>query len=613
MKKLTFRIFFIFLSFNSLNAQEYKNFETAVYVHVEEVQKMADPKWLSSTWELISSQVHIDKIYLETHRDYLIDEKILVNAIKFFKDRGIKVAGGITLTYNEQNLYETFCYTKPEQSARVQEIVEFTASHFDEVILDDFFFTSCKCELCFEAKGNRTWAEYRTEMMTDKAINIIVNPAKAINPNVKVVIKYPNWYDHFQETGFNLKTQPAIFDGIYTGNETRDNVTSNQHLQPYLSYLVFQYFSNTAPGKNGGGWVDTGGMKYYDRYAEQLWLTILSKAPELTLFNYKELMYVLRDSWIPEWSDTETSFNYDEFLPYPEESTLALAAGNALRIIDRYADKLGTPYGIKSYKPYFATGEDFLQNYLGMIGIAMDLVPEFPNDEGMIILTEQAKADPDIVQKIQSRLLSGKDIMITSGLVDALQDRGLREIVNLEYTSRKAIISDFLLDDAVLVGDNEMLIPQIQYSTNDTWEIVSGMDGELGWPLLHMARIADATLYMLTIPENFSDLYNLPTEVLGKIREVAYKGEGFSLNGPSEVSLFAYANNSIVLHNFNDDAVDVALLFNDSKTKLTEVTSGKKLTSKPYSTAESKVLPSSRTVSFDVELPPHSFKIFKYN
>jgi len=100
--------------------------------------------------------------------------------------------------------------------------------------------------------------------MTETAAELIIGPAKNVNPDVKMVIKYPNWYEHFQGLGFNLETEPGMFDGIYTGTETRDAVRSNQHLQPYLSYLIFRYFENIKPSGNGGGWVDTGGSRYLD-------------------------------------------------------------------------------------------------------------------------------------------------------------------------------------------------------------------------------------------------------------------------------------------------------------------------------------------------------------
>ena len=136
----------------------YKNFTVAVYARAYEVRKMDSLQWLEPVWNEICQQVHVDKIYLETHRDQiLVDEKTIESAKKFFETRGVKVAGGITFTINESNRYQTFCYTNPESRKRVQEIAEYTAKHFDEIILDDFFFTNCKCELCIKAKGNLSW------------------------------------------------------------------------------------------------------------------------------------------------------------------------------------------------------------------------------------------------------------------------------------------------------------------------------------------------------------------------------------------------------------------------------------------------------------------------
>ena len=106
--------------------------------------------------------------------------------------------------------------------------------------------------------------------MDDAAENLIIKPARAVNPKVKLVIKFPNWYEHFQGLGFDLDREPNLFDGIYTGTETRDPAITDQHLQPYESYLIIRYFENIAPGRNGGGWVDTYSIRYLDRYAEQL-------------------------------------------------------------------------------------------------------------------------------------------------------------------------------------------------------------------------------------------------------------------------------------------------------------------------------------------------------
>jgi len=268
------------LTFADLQAGDFKNFKVAVYCRAYEVDRMGDSGWLEPLWNDLSRQVHVDKIYLETHRDLLVvDEETLKKAIRFFKERGVEVAGGITYTVSEMNDFETFCYSNPEHRQKVKEIAEYTARFFNEIILDDFFFTDCKCDLCIEAKGERSWTDFRLELMKNAAVDLVIKPAKAVNPDVEVVIKYPNWYEHFQGLGFNLEEEPALFDGLYTGTETR-NRSGNQHLQQYHGYTVFRYFENLKPGQNRGGWVDTGGSNPLDRYAEQLWLTLFAKLPK---------------------------------------------------------------------------------------------------------------------------------------------------------------------------------------------------------------------------------------------------------------------------------------------------------------------------------------------
>ena len=151
-------ILLAFLILTDLHAGDFKNFKVAVYCRAYEVDKMGDTGWLEPLWNDLSKQVHVDKVYLETHRDLLIvDEETMKSAIRFFRDRGIEVAGGITYTVNEMNNFETFCYSNPEHRQKVMEIAEYTARFFDEIILDDFFFTDCKCDLCIKAKGERSW------------------------------------------------------------------------------------------------------------------------------------------------------------------------------------------------------------------------------------------------------------------------------------------------------------------------------------------------------------------------------------------------------------------------------------------------------------------------
>ena len=318
------------MSVNSF-AQGYKNFKVAVYTRAQEVIKMAEPAWVEPRWQEITNQLHVDKIYLETHRDMvMVSEDTLLMVIKYFRDKGVEIAGGITYTINERNRFQTFCYSKEESRKRVKEIAEFTAKHFDEIILDDFFFTSCKCEECIKKKSDLSWTDYRLNLMADAAENLVIKPAKKINPKVEIVIKYPNWYAHFQGLGFNLEKEPILFDGIYTGTETRDAVLSAQHLQPYLGYAIFRYFENIKPGGNGGGWVDPFGSRFLDRYAEQLWLTLFAKAPEITLFEFVQLAGPINQYPERPWKGQGTSFDYEELIKPVngiEPTSIARAAG----------------------------------------------------------------------------------------------------------------------------------------------------------------------------------------------------------------------------------------------------------------------------------------------
>ncbi len=619
-KSILLLIVLFISSFNLMAFQDnYKNFAVSVYIRAYEVKQMSSNfKKFDSAWTSISNQVKVDKVYLETHRDNItVDDKTIELAKKYFHDKGIITAGGITYTINEGNRFQTFCYVTPEERKEAKDLAELTAKHFDEFILDDFFFTNCKNEDCIKAKGNLSWTDFRLKLMTDAAKELVVGPAKAVNPKVKVIIKFPNWYEHFQGLGFNLKDEPKIFDGIYTGTETRDPEFTDQHLQQYESYLIYRYFSNIKPGGNGGGWVDPFGIYYMDRYAEQLWLTLFSKAPEITLFDFRSIQLPVQENMRSTWQSQNTSFNFDEMIKTePAPALIAGAAGYTFNEVDKFLGKLGNPIGIKSYKPYNSMGEDFLQNYFGMIGVPMDLVPEFPASSKMILLTESAKYDPEIVDKIKGQLMSGKNVMITSGLLRALQGKGIEDIVELNCLDRKSLVNNFFIGrrgHLLYESKEKILIPQIQYLTNDAWEEISGLNSGLGWPLLLSASYAKGTLYVLTIPDNFADLYNLPPEVLNRIRQILTEDINLRLEGPSQVSLFIYDNNTFIVESFLPEEKSVKVDIGIKSGKITDLLTGKEFNLTPEKTDNIWRRNSKTESSIEIKIKPHSYDVFRYS
>ena len=628
MKKTFFILTAILLTL-TLGAKNYKSFKVSVYTRAYEVEKMSDQHWLDSTWDIISSQIKIDKIYLETHRDLkIVPESTLRKAIKFFKDKGLEVGGGITYTVSEPNSFETFSYSNPEHRKKVQEIAEYTARFFDDIILDDFFFTDTKSSYDIAAKGDRSWTDYRLDVMYGAGRDLVIGPAKRVNPKVKVIIKYPNWYDHFPGLGFDLQRGPYLFDGVWSGTETRDPA-GNQHLQNYLSYNIIRYFDNLRPGYNFGGWVDSGGSNMgMDRYAEQLWLTMFAKAPEIALFDYRQLIGSRLNPRIHrrEWQGQGTSFDYDEMMKPvalgghkpTAGTTIARAAGYTFEKIDDVCSKLGKPYGIKSYKPFHALGEDFLQNYLGMIGLPMDMVPYFPEDQKMVFLTAQAAKDPEIVDKIEKQLERGGSVIITTGLLKAIQDK-IADIAELRCDDLKALVNDFGYNGK---SSKDILIPQVRYLTNDSWEVISAgrplTGGVSGYPILHRANYLNTNLYVLTIPDDMGNLYDYPQPVLNTIRRTVSLDIPVRIDAPAKVSLFVYDNGTFIVESFLDEPVDITVTTTrEGVVSITNLESGEVLAPAQPAGPQAGGFRFMRTApnekNFSVSLKPHSYKAFKMN
>jgi hypothetical protein len=602
-------------------ADRYASFGAAIYARAYEVREMGDLEKLRARFDLMQRHVKVSKVYLETHRDkVLVDDETLEKAKAFFAERGVRTAGGITLTVDERNRFETFCYSNPDDRRWVQHVVEHTARHFDEVILDDFFFTNCKSEAEIRARGDRSWTDYRLALLDEAARSLVLGPARAVNPRVKVTIKYPNWYEHFPGLGFDLEKGPQTFDAIYTGTETRDAVRSAQHLQPYNGYQIFRYLDNLRPGHDAGGWVDTGGMRYLDRYAEQLWVTLFAKAPEITLFDFRQMQIPVRKEHRAPWQGQGTSLDFDAVVaPYREadgsfapELTMARVAGWALQKIDPVIGRLGNPVGVESYKPYNSSGDDFLHSFIGMIGIPIDLRPEFPAASPLVLLTAAAAYDPAIVSRIEGQVGAGKSVVITSGLLAALQGKGIERIAELRILPQRALVEDFRVGFGEPVrARKRILIPQLHYFTNDSWSLIDAVDGPMGWPLLLDAGYAGGHLYVWTIPDNPADLYALPVEALDPIRRVATQALDVRLDGPAEVSLFLYDNDTLVVESFRDEAAEVSLVLKSGQA-VRDLETGETLAGRPLPEGQGffRSPDAGRTV-VEVPVKPHSYRAFE--
>ena len=606
----------------------YTNFDVAIYIPVGVVKSFAEPGKLPGDWDRIHRQLKVDKVYIEVQRNReLADDALLENVKRFFFGHGVRVAGGMALSDGGSGQFRSFCYTDPADRRFVQSTVERAARHFDEIIQDDFFFVTTKNDSDIAAKGTNTWTQFRLWLMDEAAENLLLQPARAVNPRVKHIIKFPNWYEHFQGLGYDLDREPRLFDGIYAGTETRDPVITDQHLQPYESYAIIRYFENIAPGRNGGGWVDTFSIRYLDRYAEQLWNTMFAKARQMMLFEWSAMNRPIRPGERQSWQDLPTSFDYRRMLAAFNtndpagltEPTLARVAGYSLEQVDAFLGKLGNPIGIASYKPYQSTGEDYLHNYLGMLGIPIELYPAFPTNADLVLLTESAKFDSDIVAKIKAQLTAGKSVVITSGLLRALQDRGINDIVELRCPDRKILAHEYIGGFGAGTGASlgggtnaDILFPEIDFLTNDAWPLVRAIAGGNGYPLLLMDRYSRGVLYVLTIPDNFADLYCLPPATTTAIKNYVMRGFPVRLDGPAQVALFAYDNHTFIVESYLPVETDVTISAPANFTRLKNLVTGEIIAgqaSAPDSGFRQRGNEEAH-VSFPVHLLPHSYAAF---
>jgi hypothetical protein len=617
----------------AVRGRGYTNLSIAVYFRYQEVQSTPNNlAQFSTSWANVEKQVKVDKVYLETTRNRQLATEAAVTAMKkFFQDRGIKVSAGLGLTVQESAGFQSFCYSTPADREQVKAMTEFTARHFDEIILDDFYFTNCKCERCIAAKGDKSWTQFRTEQMDEVSKNLIIGPARAVNPRVRVIIKYPNWYESFQGLGYDLAVQPKLFDAIYTGTETR-SAESGQRLQSYQSYLQTQYFNNLKPGGNQGGWIDGGGDA---RYAEQFWDTFFAKVPEIMLFNSMQIMRGLgggnRGGGEPDSNATLAHLMAP--IPQPDGSAytpdmVARTAGYSAELLDRFLGKLGKPIGVATYKPCNSVGEAYLPNYLGTVGVPINLVPEFPTNAPTVLLTAASRYDKDLVAKTKKFVQAGGRAVATTGLIEALGDKGFQDIAEIEVTGHRVIAKRFgggrggfggmraggmgAAADATTEADLNVVLPQMRHFENDTWMSVNFDTAASGYPMVVSAVYGRGTFYVLAIPDDFADLYRLPQSVLNQLRSLLGGDMFVSLDAPDHVSLFAYDNRTFIVQNFRSQPVSTRISITGAarlRDLLTDQTLAGTQGAGGGRAGRGNVAGPSGT-AFEVTIPGHSFRVF---
>ncbi len=356
----------------------------------------------------------VTKVYIESFRSgYQADRAALLKAKQRFLDAGFEVSGCVTTTGvgKPTGGYKPLsCYTDKPTQDKIKAIFEYAAGLFDEIMIDDFWFTDCTCAECERARQARTvtigdrsypvsgdtWEDYRCELMVRMSRDYVLGAAKRVNPKATLIIKYPQWYDRFHDRGYEVVRQTQDFDRIWVGTETRD--MDKNGVPPYEAYFIMRWLGGLGGRKTGGGWYDPYSTTE-KTYVEQARQTVLAGARESLLFCYGGL---LRDTG---------PANVEALRPNIPELLDAAREVRSRRVL-----------GIAAYKPPNSHPEKelFVFDDVGMLGLPLAPCHEFPSDAPAAFFPVHALKDADLAAKLSRFIETGRPVLLTDGLAARL-------------------------------------------------------------------------------------------------------------------------------------------------------------------------------------------------
>jgi hypothetical protein len=217
---------------------------------------------------------------------------------------------------------------------------------------------------------------------------------------------------------------------------------------------------------------------------------------------------------------------------------------------------------------------------------------------------------------MKAQLEAGKTVVITSGLLKALEGKGIEDIVELRTSGMQEPVTSFIGAFGPGPGSQlgstakPILFPQIRFLTNDAWPLVRGIADNNAFPILLVDQYGKGKLFVLTIPDNFTDLYEIPEPALNAIRSYVMTDFPVRLDAPAKVSLFAYDNGSFIVESFRDEPTDVTILLPEGSALTNLVTGDHPAALPPAKPQRGIYPPQTRGNAFRVHLQPHSYLVF---
>jgi len=388
-----------------------------------------------------------------------------------------------------------------------------------------------------------------------------------------MIVKYPQWYDRFHLFGYDTETFPRIFDKVWVGTETRGRNTQRfGFVQPYEGFVNYRWLAGIAGDKIGGAWFDHGDCAEYD-FLDQAYTSVLAGAQELVFFNFGNLMQGHPD--------------HEKIIAEFDQLTKLAAFVREHPVV-----------GVPTYKPPNSdpAGDMYIMDFLGMLGIPLIPVHEFPESAPVIFLPAQAAADANLLEHINKARARGAHLILTTSLLFASPDGDeLARMVNVGTNIKSKPIRASLMS---LSGKTQKL-----EKTNVFIDLESPIEVEAG-PGDILCTSGNKKVALLTVSETSSgsiSLLNTHTysqadfDAVGEVLLcprplglLALQGTALSalrnvfgnrsiidndaitsptlrlpaFDGPSGVTFHPFGHSaygSCVIQNFNDEAVNVTV------------------------------------------------------
>ena len=516
----------------------WQHLKTALFFTGEDVESLlAKPADRQATLDYFAP-LRLSKVYLDNGSGDPAAVATLRGIAADLRARGLEVSGAVVPAGENGPL----CYNDPKDMALLEGRVRVLAQAVDEIIVDDWLFTTCTCEKCVAGRGSQSWADYRSRLVHEQSKRHLIDVAKQVNPRATVIIKYPNWYEGHRQNGYDVALQTPQFDGVSVGIETRQRATDEQHIPIYSGYVFQRWIGGDAGPKWRSAWLDNYGMQGDPNdYLAEVWQAVLARAPEIIFWCAGQLHPPVPASDV-----------------YPD---LCARMGD----FDRLAGMLDGPArGIPIHLPLGSTGEYNIFGYLGMIGLPMAPTTAFPRDAKAAIFTQHSLRDPQLASELLARIRAGREAFVSWPLLCDLREGELGRVLSVIGDRGTAASTTFRVrgagwDMKTVVADRPFTFPKIQLTTWPYVRSVTLVREDADFGVLLSAPYMGGTLDVLNLPDNSYDLLRLPAPVLDAVRRVFFGELGVRLVGMGGVALYPFGDRQYVLYNMNDTVAKVAL------------------------------------------------------